>query len=643
MHKKFFLFFVFLCLGQITLYSQSLSQKTDAMLEGNNLQEIEDFAVSYGGWPALLRDYPEMLYNSLNNNMWIQAETFSFLLDRGAHHTDSQSLGGSYFQLSLKLSPGDERYHEIAERLLRPDLDVNWKDEDGQGYLHYICRNDYPFSLRLANQLIIGGVDINAPDSYENTPILLAVSSNQRELTARLLQKHAHLTPDNPKVLYAAAQNNNLEILKMLLEEGMDINSRGWNGETLVINIFANAHMKPIKETLTFLMNNKADPNIADNSGNTVLHWAVRNPDGRHLVPELMKYQPDVNAANIKGERPIHHANSSNMAALLLQFGADPNLRTNEGMTPLQNILLYNRDIELLQTLINGGANVNDLDGNGEPYLFGATGNAEQTRLLLENGANPQQISSGGRTILFPYAVSGSPDVWKLFPIAESYINSKDNNGLTPLHLAFKYRNYDFALDLILRGADYLSEENINGQRPVDIPLGAKHILFDMQVEAPELHLLLLSSNDFGPEYQSKIDSVLQEDQKKKKEQKAERFFNKFLTLSLLLLWLALSFLARKKGAEDVLGTINGLLFMVTVCSAVTGLIFAALTPESGNAGSMFELNKAVGFVFGTIMGAIGGFIGGIVLRRQFIDKPWLYYAAPTLGTLGGLYYVVFL
>jgi len=62
---------------------------------------------------------------------------------------------------------------------------------------------------------------------------------------------------------------------------------------------------------------------------------AVRNNDFR-LVRKLIDNGVDVNARNIYGSTPLHHAKYVKMAQLLLDNGADVRAKDAYGYTPLQ-------------------------------------------------------------------------------------------------------------------------------------------------------------------------------------------------------------------------------------------------------------------------------------------------------------------
>ena len=77
------------------------------------------------------------------------------------------------------------------------------------------------------------------------------------------------------------------------------------------------------------------------------------------------------------------------MAKLLIQKGADVNLKnTKDGLTPLM-VAAYNGDMEMVDLLLKSKADVNAADSKGNTPLMIASANddAEMVKWSIENGA----------------------------------------------------------------------------------------------------------------------------------------------------------------------------------------------------------------------------------------------------------------
>jgi len=97
----------------------------------------------------------------------------------------------------------------------------------------------------------------------------------------------------------------------------------------------------------------------------------------------------------------LHHAAAnaqSECVALLLTFGADPDLRNEAGQTALM-LAVWENDLKSMALLLDAGADVNLGDGDGDPSLNYAT-TTEAARYLLYRGANIHAVNNLNQTVL---------------------------------------------------------------------------------------------------------------------------------------------------------------------------------------------------------------------------------------------------
>jgi ankyrin repeat protein len=86
-------------------------------------------------------------------------------------------------------------------------------------------------------------------------------------------------------------------------------------------------------ELAALLVEQGADPEETDHFGNTALHLALKYPD---LIELLLQNGADVNARNALGNTPLHLAVKDRRAVeALLAAGADVNARNGLDKTPL--------------------------------------------------------------------------------------------------------------------------------------------------------------------------------------------------------------------------------------------------------------------------------------------------------------------
>jgi len=135
-------------------------------------------------------------------------------------------------------------------------------------------------------------------------------------------------------------------------------------------------------------------------------------------------------------------------------------------MTALMEAVRRN-DVAATQRLINEGANVDELEPNGDAPLVIAAylGHTAVVRLLLEAGADVKAVDPGMQaTALHAAAYAGRTDAAKLLIQYGIDINKQGpKNGYTALHDAIWANHPDTAKVLIDAGTD-LSLQSHQGQ-----------------------------------------------------------------------------------------------------------------------------------------------------------------------------------
>lgn len=131
--------------------------------------------------------------------------------------------------------------------------------------------------------------------------------------------------------------------------------------------------------------------------------------------------------------------NSIHLVKKLLTNNVDPNQHTklpNED-APIHYAASKNA-LEIAKLLLENGANPNEADKNGDTVLHRASskGNLEMVQLLLKNKANPHQTNNEGHIPLHRAVAGGNLEIVQLLLENGADIHYKTKKGVTPLHLA---------------------------------------------------------------------------------------------------------------------------------------------------------------------------------------------------------------
>ncbi|MCD4783590.1 MAG: ankyrin repeat domain-containing protein [Candidatus Eremiobacteraeota bacterium] len=188
------------------------------------------------------------------------------------------------------------------------------------------------------------------------------------------------------------------------------------------------------------LIRNCTDIDARDSEkGETLLHRAAQQGH-EEVISLLLDRGANVNIKNNMGEIPLHHAvslNSSKIAILLILNGADVRAVSIDGVTPL-HIAAENSNENMVTYLISRKVRVNEKDKHSCTPLHIAAmhGNAGAVEVLVKNGADINAKDDMGETPLHKSAKSGNSEVVEVLMKNGAYVNSIDNKGQTPLRIA---------------------------------------------------------------------------------------------------------------------------------------------------------------------------------------------------------------
>lgn len=320
----------------------------------------------------------------------------------------------------------------------------------------------------LQSLILIIGVDspinINSPNIYGDTPLIVAARRGYTEIVQLLLDSHANYIHRNKKgqsALLEALSNKHIKIYELLHAK---LTEREKNLPK--VNPLVHAVIKTIIEfapaardvfpALPALKNNQTD-----NEGNSELHMLAKG--GHHeALQKLLAPRPKPgyevgetieNMSDDDDEIGLEEAKSG--PTVLQPENLSIEIQNNEGLTPLCEAVRYGR-YDAAKVLLEGGANANHASGTGvkplwlacRPRLVEAHSvtpvntsdsmrpSTDLVKLLLEHGATLDAPSFDKQTPLMAASAAGDSLVVECLLKAGANISLANDHGFTPLMFA---------------------------------------------------------------------------------------------------------------------------------------------------------------------------------------------------------------
>lgn len=415
---------------------------------------------------------------------------------------------------SINLSSNDKITKFLLENLNEKINDsIN---KDGTTPLHESCRfgND-----EITKQLLDHDASPEICDNLGRTPLFEAVNMNQKESIRILSNADADInTVDDSGVtpILLSATESDLETVNFLIEIGADILAKDNAGNNIAH--FLAKRTEPDPSITNAFKEKGIDFNQENNDGITPLVSAINN-NNKLVVEDLIKVgKSNLNQANKEGKTPCIIAASCNVSILktlvdngailekkdnknrtliyeatspeIINYLQQNNVKTSivdkDGITPLVEHIIRNRDDVVIQ-MINNGVSLDDKNPkDGSMAIHIASKNANDVvvgslaKKSIENGDKDIMLSKDnqGRTPAIYLATADQNNVkpqsiQRTFNVimttgGQDSISGYDDKGNAPIHYA-AIGNTDFINSVATFAPQLLNQQNIDGNTPLHI------------------------------------------------------------------------------------------------------------------------------------------------------------------------------
>ncbi|KAK9888372.1 hypothetical protein WA026_000624 [Henosepilachna vigintioctopunctata] len=366
-----------------------------------------------------------------------------------------------------------EGHVQCVQALVRANASIKICDKvNNMTAIHHSAKNGHHECLLQMLTTTEGQESVNMCDSLQQTPLMLAVTSNHIECVRALLDFSVNIETvvnmvdgDSHSSLFRAVVFGHIKIVGLLLVKNAIANLADVNGKRVIHLAAACGHLTCLQVLIEFL--EPEDITVMDSQECTALHWACYK--GNASCVEFL-LQRDVFKSLIGNKfSPVHCASFSGsiqcLRLLVNYYGKETvHLKDTRQRYPLHICALHGH-YDVAKYLLEQGSEVDCLDEEGRtPFIAAAQfGQNQIIELLLKYKTNKTYQDKFGNTALH-WACHMKHNTTALLLLKDmddsNVIHSINKENKTALHLAARNGLADVTQELLKKGASVFAVDS---------------------------------------------------------------------------------------------------------------------------------------------------------------------------------------
>lgn len=275
--------------------------------------------------------------------------------------------------------------------------------------VNVLIKYDLPIKKALKSSLNSGKNDLIlalSKDLEDKTWLLMEAFSRSNDpivksLIAEGVPPNSEDEKGNSMLLIAAAKGNLISVKKCVEEYKLYLFKKNNAGE----NALMKAASYGSRTVCTYLLDKGITIDAQNDSGETALFYALGD-DSRFVFDFLVEKGANINHQSLDGNTLLTKAaigDKENAMTYLISLGADVNHKNKKDKTAFHYVVSNSHgytsgEIEIQNTFIQAGADINTLDNSGETllYMYIESGKFDRIKELVAKGADPNTQDRNG-------------------------------------------------------------------------------------------------------------------------------------------------------------------------------------------------------------------------------------------------------
>jgi ankyrin repeat protein len=397
----------------------------------------------------------------------VENETIKHLLSKEGNGVNKLTHDGRTYIFWAAYKDNLELMNYLVEKGAKTDV----IDSHGYSVLNFAAVTGQT-NIKLYDFLIKHGANPKAEKNHDGANALLLVAAflKEEKLVSYFLSQNGDINTTDTNgngIFNYATKGGNLKMLQWLIDKGVSYKNLNAKGGNAMISASQGRRGKEnTLEVYDFLESKGVQVNVTGNNGRNPLHAIAYDTKDLEIFKYFINHGVDVNQQDDGGDSPFMNAayrNDLNVVSFLWPNVKDINAKDENGRSALTMAINRNK-VEVAQFLIEKGADVFTIDKNGNTlayYLLNTFKSEEsgvfdsKLKVLKASGLDVTLTQEKDKTLYHLAVEKNNLELLKRISTFKIDVNAKNNEGLTPLHLAaMKAKNQDILKYLIAIGAD---------------------------------------------------------------------------------------------------------------------------------------------------------------------------------------------